>query len=283
MKRILGFIFVFILLMSIGCSQPAPPILIPGVIVGYNVADINVVIRNGNTGYTVTDVTNAFGEFQYNANGQYWNCGNSIQITILGITETGTMICNSQGDLLGYEDSSGLHYAKFDFSGSCPTCSCSRCDSCCPSCICDCSGGSVIITDCSEEKCNEKFPCIIEECPVCEECETCADCPNCDDYCPEYPECEICEICPECDSGVLMQILGIIFGIVAGAGISLCVYKDKDGKLKFTVRMHRHEGRNYLHPTYRVHRHPYKHEYNEIMPKYEMIDGYWRYVPINER
>ena len=284
MKRILGFILTLMLLMSIGYSAPAPPVLVSGEIVGYNVAGIDVIIKNTRTGFTTTIPTNHFGEFHYEYLDDL-NCGDSIYTTVLGITETGSTVCNINGDVDGYINSrTGLWFIQFDFSGSCPTCNCLRCDSCCPSCECGSGGGSVIVQDCSEEKCAELFPC--EECPVCEECvpcEQCQDCPNLDDYCPEYQDCEVCVECPPCDSGLIGTIIAIILSLVAGAGIGLSVYKDKYGKLKFSIRSHRHTGRNYLHSIYRVHRSPYTHEHGEVMPKYELLDGYWRYVPINER
>lgn len=247
MKRLLGFIFMLILLISMGYGQIAPPIMISGVVLDYNIAGIDATIKNVASGFSVNVETDSNGEVHYEANSMDWNCNDKVQIIILGNTKSGYMDCDGRGNLLGYVDSdTGLVFAKFDFSSfsaeSCELlCPCKEtvCEEC-EECICNCGGEGTII---------------IPECPV----------------------------CPECESGILMQILGIIFGIVAGAGISLCVYKDKDGKLKFTVRMHRHEGRNYLHPTYRVHRAPYKHEYNEIMPKYELVDGYWVYIPINER
>ena len=79
------------------------------------------------------------------------------------------------------------------------------------------------------------------------------------------------------------RIIGVIFGIVAGAGITMSVRRDENGKLVFCVKKHRHKGRNYLHSIYRIHRAPYKHEYGEIMPKFKTDDeGKWEYVPRGE-
>lgn len=250
MKRLFGFMFMLMLLISMGNSQIAPPIMISGVVLDYNVAGIYATIENTKTGFSTIVETNTNGEFHHEANPSNWNCNDQVQITIFGKTNIGYMDCNNHGGLLGYVDhDTGLVFARFDFS---------------------------------EIECEKLHPC--KECESCKECEVCKECPVCNCggegtiIIPECPE------CPECESGIIMQILGIIFGIVAGAGISLCVYKDKNGKLKFTVRMHRHEGRQYLHPTYRVHRAPYMHEYNEIMPVYTLDDdGNWDYIPINER
>jgi len=182
MKRLLGFIFMLSLLMSMGYSAPAPPVLITGEIVDYNVANIDVIIKNTNSGFTETIQTNHFGEYQYEYLNSL-NCNDNIQISILGIMETGKIVCNTNNNPNGFkDDKTGLVFSRFDFSGSCPTCGCQRCDSCCPTCG-GSGGGTIIITNCSEDKCDELFPC--------KECKTCQDCPNCDDYCPDYPDCEV--------------------------------------------------------------------------------------------
>jgi len=83
MKRLLGFIFMLSLLMSMGYSAPAPPVLITGEIVDYNVANIDVIIKNTNSGFTETIQTNHFGEYQYEYLNSL-NCNDNIQISILG-------------------------------------------------------------------------------------------------------------------------------------------------------------------------------------------------------
>lgn len=245
---IFSLLVCLVLVAGVCYSSPAPPVLISGIVLDYNVAGIDATIKNSRTGFSVMVETNSNGEIHYEANPSDWNCNDQIQITILSKTESGYMDCDNYGGLLGYVDhNTGLVFAQFDFSAL---------------------------------ECKKLYPykeC--EECILCEECIPCEPLPCIPTPCIPPTPCEKCPICPITESGIIMQILGIIFGIVAGAGISLCVYKDKDGKLKFTVRMHRHQGRNYLHPVYRVHRAPYKHEYCEIMPVYKWNGTNWFYVP----
>lgn len=101
--------------------------------------------------------------------------------------------------------------------------------------------------------------CIIPNCPPCDIC----------------PVCEVCEVCPTCivpveEKTSFLDLIGQIFiSLVVGTGIGLSIYKDKNGKIKFSIKSHRHAGRNYLHSVYRVHRPPYEHGYGEPIPVYK--------------
>ena len=274
---IFSLLVCLVLVVGVCYSSPAPPVLIAGEIVDYNIAGIDVKIMNTRTGFVETIQTNYHGEFQY----EYLNslsCNDNILISVLGITESGKIVCDINNEPIGYKDSrTGSHIIRFDFSGSCPACNCARCDSCCSSCNCGTGGGGgttvVINKNCSEIECEELYPyeeVICQDCEVCQECAVCKDCAICKD----------CEVCKDCESGIIWRIIGVIFGIVAGAGITMSVRRDENGKLVFCVKKHRHKGRNYLHSIYRIHRAPYKHEYGEIMPKFKTDDeGKWEYVP----
>lgn len=217
---------MFLLLVSMGYTQASPPTLVSGMIVGYNTPNIDVIIRDTNTGLTINTVTNNYGEFHYDMNAHSnWNCNDNIQINILGIIESGFMECTSSGAVLGYKDAkTGLVYAKFDFSGSCPS------------------------------------------------CEICLEC-------PEFPECPVCD----CDEGILSTIIKVILSCMVGAGIGLSIRRDSNGDLKFSIRSHRHQGRNYLHSIYRIHRAPYTHKHGEVMPVYKQKSGDWYYVEEKDR
>lgn len=92
------------------------------------------------------------------------------------------------------------------------------------------------------------------------------DCPPCD-ICP------VCDVCPEpveCPESSFLDLIGMIFlSLIAGTGIGLSIYKDSNGNVKFSIKSHRHAGRNYLHSVYRVHRTPYEHGYGEPIPVYK--------------
>ena len=107
-------------------------------------------------------------------------------------------------------------------------------------------------------------------------------CPEIDELCTEdfLILCELtseCEICPECPKpeeegySIVQFVLGIVLALVGGAGVGFTVYRDKNGKVKFNYRTHRHYGRNYYHSIYRVHRSPVTHAHGELVPKY--VDG----------
>ncbi|MBW6469625.1 MAG: hypothetical protein K0A90_00205 [Methanosarcinaceae archaeon] len=119
------------------------------------------------------------------------------------------------------------------------------------------NGGLIPIT-----KVDMTGECPTQNCPV-TECK--------DTTCPKPIVCEekvICEDTELPDKGILDSIIEMVLGLLVGTGIGLSIYKDKDGKLKFSVKSHRHYGRDYLHSIYRVHRSPITHGYGEIIPVY---------------
>lgn len=275
--KYLSFIISLMILMSCVSAQSSPNPIAIKVNSGHEYA---LTISNLNTGESITGITEN-GEFLYDWQKSY-SLDDIFEVDIGRIKVTHIYKGTSLKPV-------PLEIFIFDFD-ECPDPVITECSSCdCATCSSGSCSPCPECSDChwSEDTCKSNYPNIIKTVYSCDNNdlidEYIGNHPDvCDGLvapeikyiekdCPEEPE------CPE-DESLFNMILTAVLGLAAGAGIGFTVYRDKDGKLKFNMRTHRHEHRNYYHSIYTVHRAPATHAYGELKPKY--VNGV--YVPIIE-
>ncbi|MFH1422110.1 MAG: hypothetical protein ABIH42_05300 [Planctomycetota bacterium] len=252
MNKLFVFIMASMLMVGVVAATPSSPMPIAIKVIMNNPGDaigIDVIVRDMTHPFTMILKTNEYAEAinDWGNAGVKGSIGDVFEIEVKGKTVTQTM------------QDSGL-------------------------------GGGVVFVNLADENCPvlpkdttpyDEFTCpqkeVIKEipakCPILE-CSpvTCQaiECPTVD--CEK--EC-IPADCPKEDD-TFKIIISIIGSLMVGTGIGLSIYRDgKTGKLIFSIKSHRHEGRTSLHSIYTVHRVPYTHGYGEPVPVYK--DG--KYIP----
>jgi len=278
-KLITAFICLLVLSSIASASIPAP-LPINGKLVGDNVGNQLVQIKNLRTDEVQEFYTTGSGEYLVDA----WNFpshyiyGDNFEIRIpvcAGMSPTciKTETYNGQVEI----------YTLFDLGDTIDCPSCPACE--CGSCGGGSSGGGVY---CTEEKCAEDYPC--ETCPTCPDPETCPECnvATCEDICVEEicPE-VVCEevVCPECEgvswtAGLWMLAMAILGGLggtyftrnqTLFGNVGIKRYKDKV--------LHRHPGIRGYHDPMTSHRDKKeRHPKGEVNPKFEKVDGVWTFT-----
>lgn len=228
---VIGVLLLFI--MTVSALEPLP---VNGRLIGVNVENQEVQIKNLRTGVIETERTSSGGEFlndwmnsdTLGGTVMRFQSGDTFEVKITGCSAVSSA-CVQTGVFYGLIEPYNQPelFFTFDLTGvqlQCPTVpSCPSCGSCSGGS----SGGGTVIM-CTEAQCRDKYPYEAED-PNCEEtvCSTISEAQCRADYpCspddPDCGECKTCETCPEqsdpVDDGgrIALEILGAIM-LAAGA------------------------------------------------------------------
>lgn len=289
MKKLLT-LFVFLLMASISFAA-APPAPMPVVFgFSYDGQPIeNFQVELNLNGDIIKRTTNDQGKLMIDVGTGSPDFPNAKSMNIYQATlklNCGFSVCNKEYSVVSLD----TPYDENFVLAEAPPVTCSPCDYHCGG---GGGGGSVYYT-CTEEKCQEDYPCEDVTCPTCTICEDCEECPA-EKVCT-VEECEevICpeSTCPDPEEttnigAIIIAIIGSL--IVGGAGGAyftrnkalttrggIKIYRGNDGEEK---TLHKHPGINGYHDPETQHRDPKeRHPKGQLFPQYEKdADGKWVY------